>query len=204
MKQLLLKVLVFVAFNALLFFACEWLMPEPASSLGYKRQIAETHLDADTLILGSSHALHGIVPRCLEGSAVNLANTSQDLYYDCEIARLYVSRMHRLRRVVLVVSFFTWEYVLSRSVESWRDELYFHVFGIPPQHWSWKLGYFSRIACYGPVRAVGFRQDPNPFGPDGWSQSNGTMNPKSGKIAADRHLSTMSLEEMPINVERAA
>jgi hypothetical protein len=204
MKQLLLNVMLFVTFNAVWMLACELLMPEPASSLRYKRQIADTHFDADTLILGSSHATDGVAPRFLHGAAVNLANISQDLYYDCEIARLYVPHMPRLRRLVLEASYLTWEYSLSRSTEHWRVEIYYHVFGIPPQHWSWRLGYYSRIASYGAARAACLRREPNIFDPDGWHQQNGTLDPRTGKSAADRHLSFMSQEETATNIERTA
>jgi hypothetical protein len=204
MRSLLVKVLIFAALNATLWFAYEWKMPEPSSSIGYKRQIAETHLEADTLILGSSHATLGVVPRCLGAGAVNLANTSQDLYYDCAIAGLYLPRMPQLRRIVLEVSFFTWEYAISRSIEGWREELYYHALGIPPQYCSWKLGHYSRIAAYGTDRAIFGRREPNLFDREGWLGMDKTLDPKTGKTAADRHLSSMALEEIPTNVTRAA
>ena len=41
MKKLLVKVVLFIALNATLWFAYEWEMPEPSCSLEYKRQIAK-------------------------------------------------------------------------------------------------------------------------------------------------------------------
>lgn len=205
MPKLLIKLFLFVALNAGLLLAYDRIRPAPPSSLGYKQQIAEAHHDADTLILGSSHAAMGIVPRYLEGSAVNLANVSQDLYYDCALAERYLPQMPKLRRVILEISYFTWEFALPRSIESWREELYYSVFKFPPQQWTWKPGYFCRLGAYGFEREL-FRSEtePNPFDAEGWLHYNSTLNPESGKAAAARHFSSLHSEDLPANVERAA
>jgi hypothetical protein len=205
MKKLIIRIVGFAVSNALLLlFACEIGLPEPASTPLYKREIIESHLDAETLVLGSSHAAMGIIPRDLRGSAVSLANPSQDLYYDCELARRYIPRMPRLRRVIVEISFFSWEGGVSNGIDAYREVLYYRVFGIPPQHWSWRTGYYSRIACYGFSRAALWLKDPNRFDAVGWLKRVGTLDAASGKVAAARHLSSMRMEEAPRNLERVA
>lgn len=48
--------------------------------------------DIDGIILGNSHAFHGILPEYLDGNFVNLACRSQDIYYNYKAFQRYVLR----------------------------------------------------------------------------------------------------------------
>ncbi|MCX5662584.1 MAG: hypothetical protein NTW19_23130 [Planctomycetota bacterium] len=187
MRTLLIKAVVFVLLNIGLLAVAEALLPEVPTSGVHKRRIIESHLDADTLVVGSSHMLNAVAPELMAGRAVNLANHSQDLYYDCALVRLYAPRMPNLRRVVMEVNSFNWEYSLANGTEEWRRELYYHAFRIRPYEPTWSINYYSRIAAFGYERIISSFMTANPYTPDGWQPGHNRLDPATGKFNADRY-----------------
>ncbi|MCX5660567.1 MAG: hypothetical protein NTW19_12710 [Planctomycetota bacterium] len=199
MRKLLIKATIFVLLNLGLLIAVEAFWPEVVTTAVHKRRIIERQLDADTLILGTSHTLMGINPELLSGHAVNLANTAQDIYYDCALARLYTPRMPNLKRVIIEISFFTWEYSMENNPEWWRRDLYNFAFHIPPYHPGWDLRNHSRLAAFGYERVLLRQASPNPFRPDGWQPTTSPFQPGSGKNKADLYLQIRREAWAPIN-----
>lgn len=86
------------------------------------------------IYLGSSHCECTFVPTAFGPAGYNLGNGSQDLYYDCQIARKYAEELPNLRRVIFEVSVFTpWYRLIDAEEERWRLPLYQEFFGISPQ-----------------------------------------------------------------------
>ena len=191
MQKLLLKIVIFAGANLVVGWGIVSNLVDVPTTATYKRTIIENHLDADTLILGSSHAVFDVAPLAMPGHVVNLANVSQDVYYDCELARRYIGRMRQLKRVVLEISFFSWERSLGESEEKWRGDLYVHAFGIYPQKWTFRSGHYSQWAAFGWERVLGFRREDDPFDARGWLRGDGHVEMKSGRVAAQRHLKSM-------------
>ncbi len=65
--------------------------------------LAEKAPDVETLVLGASHTLMGIVPSHLSSMAYNLASVSQTLDLDSTLLVTYLPRLPRLRNVVVGV-----------------------------------------------------------------------------------------------------
>lgn len=100
----------------------------------YTVKMAQLHAgrgDVQLLVLGSSHAYHGIDPGRFDLTAYNMANSSQSLFYDCTILQRELERLKSLRVVVLPVSYFSLESSLSPTVEDWRSFFYQRFYGIP-------------------------------------------------------------------------
>jgi hypothetical protein len=201
MQKLLVKIAIFAGANLLAGWGIVSNLVEVPTTATYKRAIIEKNLDADTLVLGSSHAVFDVAPLVMPGHVVNLANVSQDLYYDCELARRYLGRMPRLRRILLEISFFSWERSLGESEEKWRGDLYVHAFGIYPQKWTFRTGHYSQWAAFGWERVLGVRRESDPFDSRGWLRGEGRVDCATGKVAARRHLDSMREAILPTNLE---
>ncbi len=101
-----------------------------------KRRLLEAAAPrVEVLAMGPSHAWEGIAPLLVHPGAFNLAGASQSLYYDCALVRHYTPELPHLRLVVLPVSYFTPEYELDRSPESWRAYYYRRFHGIRNRDW---------------------------------------------------------------------
>ena len=97
-----------------------------------KRRLLEAAAPkVEVLTLGASHAHEGILPLLVTPETFNLGAVSQSLYYDAELLRTYAPRLPKLRLVVLPISYFTPEYELDHSIESWRTYYYHRYHGIP-------------------------------------------------------------------------
>jgi hypothetical protein len=203
MQKLLIKIAIFAGANLLAGWGIVSNLVDVPTTATYKRAIIENNLDADTLVLGSSHAVFDVAPRVMPGHVVNLANVSQDLYYDCQLARHYIGRMPRLKRVILEISFFSWERSLGESEEKWRGDLYVHAFGIYPQRWTFRTGHYSQWAAFGWERVLGVRRESDPFDSRGWLRGEGRIDCASGKVAARRHVKSMREATFPVNRDLA-
>lgn len=152
-----LRLAAFLAPLAVLLAVLEWGMARVPDSHTLKRErLAALAGEVDTLVLGASESYYGITPRGLSGTAVNLANTSQALYYDDALVRLWAERLPRLRRVIIPVSYFTLFFQLHDHPESWRQYQFAQAWGIPPQRPVDRLDVrrWSRVALYSPRVAL--------------------------------------------------
>ncbi|QDU93385.1 O-acetyltransferase OatA [Lignipirellula cremea] len=79
------------------------------------------------IVVGSSHAMYGVMPVELKAATYNLANQDQDLWYDCNIAQKMAHRLPNLRRVLFCYSSFSpWHIVADR--EDWKSRLSIYYF----------------------------------------------------------------------------
>lgn len=85
--------------------------------------------EADGLILGLSHAAKGINPNCLDGEWINLATTSEDIYYHFEVvkkyAKKYVTDYEKLKYIIIdMYDYYVLSYDTSMSAGAltyWAD-----------------------------------------------------------------------------------
>ena len=147
------RVVLFCLPLALAWLGLEWGMTTVPNSHSLKQTRLETlRSEVDTLIVGSSRAYYGISPWQLSGSAFNLANVSQTLYYDDQLLTQQAPRLAKLRRVIVEVSYFSLGLELHDTDEDWRQYYYQHVWGIPPQRQEDRndIRMWSLVALYSP------------------------------------------------------
>jgi hypothetical protein len=135
----------------------EWVLAKVPNSFSAKRdELQPLSGNVDTIILGSSEAFFGISPHKLSGTAFNLANNAQTLYYDYEIMERVVPKLPRLKRVIVQIDYVSLYSELYDNTDSWRQYGYYQEWHIPLQrpidYWNVRL--FSRAALYKTLSAL--------------------------------------------------
>jgi hypothetical protein len=179
--------------------APDWCLPHKPTFATWKRQAIEQNLDAEVLILGSSHSHFGIVPRLLSQPSVNLANAAQDAYYNCALARRYVPLMPNLKRVLLEVEIRGWENTVERTGDAWRIAAYYWEFGIAPEQWN--LNSTLELAAF---RAKGpnFKKMDKPLFDDrGWVPREGNLSHFMGRIISRWHTEGIRSREIELHLK---
>jgi hypothetical protein len=112
--------------------------------------------EIDTLVLGSSEAYYGISVHALEGTAFNLANTAQSLYYDYELTKRVLPELPKLRRVLILVNYSSFYMELYDHPDGIRIYQYYQEWGIPLQRARDYVSpdLVSRVALYSPNKAL--------------------------------------------------
>lgn len=120
MKRFLSISLAFLLPVCCLLALGEWLVRSYPTSYGLKAHLASTqHAQAHTLVFGNSRAYYGIFTDSLD-HALNLANVSQTLEYDCFYLLHYFADAGELRNVVVQMDYSNvFDPPLERS--SWDD-----------------------------------------------------------------------------------
>jgi hypothetical protein len=129
----------------------EWGLAKVPNSFSAKRdELQPLSGNVDTIILGSSEAFFGISPHKLSGTAFNLANNAQTLYYDYEIMKRVLPKLPRLKRVIFQIDYVSLYSELYDNTDSWREYGYYQEWHVPLQrpidYWNVRL--FSRAALY--------------------------------------------------------
>ena len=125
-----------------------WTAKTVPNSYALRRQKLEAQREqVDTLILGSSRAAYGIVPRQLPGFAFNLAGLAQSLYYDYRLMNRVLPELPKLKRAIIEIQDQSLFYQLQDG-DAWRQYYYQQEWGIPPPNLrSWlDVRMFSRVA----------------------------------------------------------
>jgi hypothetical protein len=110
----------------------------------------------DTIILGGSETYYGISPHALAGTAFNLANWSQSLYFDYELTKKVLPDLPKLERAIVLVNYMSLYMELYDHPESPRQYQYVQEWGIPLQRPVdyLNLRVWSRVAQYSPHSAL--------------------------------------------------
>ncbi len=150
----------------LLFGTVEVKLASMPNTYSQKRADLESQLNSiQILVLGPSHALHGIDPAAFSHKGYNLANASQSLFYDKELTLRYLDRMPALRLVLIPISYNSLYTQLQDSKENFRCWFYSKYWGIEaPGMTALDLRRYSGIALYTPQTTweficKGFRLD---------------------------------------------
>jgi hypothetical protein len=135
----------------------EWGLAKVPNSFSAKRdELQPLAGNVDTIILGSSEAFFGISPHKLTGTAFNLANNAQTLYYDYEITKRVLPELPQLKRVIVQIDYVSLYSELYDNTDSWRQYGYYQEWHIPLQrpidYWNVRL--FSRAALYKTLSAL--------------------------------------------------
>lgn len=169
----------------------------PNSFTGKKAVFQSRAAQTETLFLGSSQALYGIIPEMISAQTINLASLNQDLYYDHQWLFRYVDSLPKLKRVYVTFTYFTLGYELVKTKEFWRIYFYDRVWQLKPPVEQNDLKKFSWLVLYGPRMALSFARnnfvDPTnvPVTPTGFLPLDSTAaflpSDSSGKAAVDYH-----------------
>ena len=97
----------------------------------YKYNWMDQHAEeVETLVLGSSHSLNGIIPRYLGENSFNLALPGQTLKYDAYLFFKWADRYKNLKLVILPISYFS--FFMDHS--EWIGETYSKIYLKSPFH----------------------------------------------------------------------
>ena len=155
MQKFLLKLLTvsILIISSLIFL--EYQLAQIPNSYTLKKDCIENNLSqVDILILGSSQAYWSINPQPLSPHPCNLANSNQDLYYDYKLLDKYIDKLSHLKLVIISVSYFSLEFRLQNTDESWRKYFYQHFYDIPTNDNIFNIKNYSLIADYTPEKAL--------------------------------------------------
>jgi len=160
MTRLSLRLAAFLLPLLLTWAVVEWWTARIPTTYSTKRERLNAMSDRiDTLILGSSSAYFGIAPKELSGTAYNLADVSQTLYYDDQLLTRVLPRLPRLRRVIIPINYISIFFELNDSFEPWRQYFYEQAWSIPPMRFQDRIDIrlWSRVALFTPATVVGMR-----------------------------------------------
>lgn len=127
MKKFLIKSILFISPLLLCFIYLEVELRSLDTFLKQKKEYLESNVEnIEVLVLGNSHALNGINPADFNLNTFNLGMGSQSLFYDFGITKKYVTRMPKLKYVLISLDYHTLYHTNSEN----RDFLYTHYYGL--------------------------------------------------------------------------
>jgi hypothetical protein len=158
MRSLTLRLFVFLLPLLMGWATLEWWMTQAPTSHSVKYEnLTRVAAKTDTLILGSSNAYWDIAPAYLSGSAFNLGNVAQTLYYDDHLLTQTLSSLPKLKRVILTFSYVSLYFQLQGSDEEDRQYYYNQEWNIPPPRLRDRLD--PRMWSAVVLRSPGFAAD---------------------------------------------
>lgn len=123
---------------ALLFFLLEHKIKSLPNSYNIKKKAIELNgKNTDIIILGTSQALYGLNPSYFTTPTLNLANSSQSLYFDKEILIQQIDNLPKLRKVVLTLTYMSLYYDMNDVSENMRTYAYYHYWGIKNHNFNY-------------------------------------------------------------------
>jgi hypothetical protein len=152
-KQDIYKVILFLIPLITFLGLIEWNLSRIPNSYTLKDHLSRTPADIQILVLGSSHSYFDINPSVWPIAGINLANTSQSLWYDSQIAENYIPRFKNLKLVIMPISYFSLWYDLSINPDEYfRQFYYFRFMRLLPSRLQtlFDIRNFSLIALYQP------------------------------------------------------
>lgn len=170
------------------------------------------HDKIKTLILGSSQSNFGINPQYIGNDAFNIANTSQDLYYDYSVLQKYLPICKNVKLVIIPIGYHTlFSSGLASGQEAWRSNYYSYYLDIPkPKNMKFELSQLSGLALWeGPskiISSVGKKSSLkiNEYGyqePDVMSDDiRKIINDENGKKRVLSHHEIMNIKSLSSNV----
>ncbi len=199
-KKFIIKGLIFIIPVFIILGLIEYKLYQIPNGYNKKRALLESQLDSlEVLVLGSSQALHGINPAYFSLKGFNVANNSQSLYYDTQIALKYIDRMKRLKCVVVNISYFSLWNQLEDLPEDWRDSFYYYFWDIKyPGLKILNAKNYSLIMLYGTQNALQYTAErfhvdlTEHMSPNGWIKTdtlpnNPQISDESGRKRVEFH-----------------
>lgn len=108
------------------------------------RQLEKNSQKIDTLILGDSHAQLGVLPAIMGEGAFNYAFCANSLYEDYCCLKKALELCPKIKKVILVLSFYNGGYCLVRTSTAWRCRVLESLLGFKfdyslNQDFNWKF-----------------------------------------------------------------
>jgi hypothetical protein len=150
-KKLCIKLFLFLLPVAAIWGYLEYRLAQIPNTYNQKRAYLEQQLDSiEVLALGTSHVLYGLDPAYFSVHGFNLANVNQSVYYNKRLALHYISRMPKLKVVIMEIGYFSLYYqIMNDKREKWRDYFYAQYWGIGYKDLPyWDMKRFSKVALY--------------------------------------------------------
>lgn len=204
--SILYKTLLYTAPVWVFYFYLEYRLSHIENSYSYKiRNFKAIEPDCELLVLGNSQMLKGVNPGFLPANAYNMANVSQTLPLDEAILKQYISRLPRLKTVVIGLCYTSFGEDLETGEEAWRLSFYKKYYGVSI-HNKFELKEYSNTLRYMPYESLkmclkNFKVDLiKGYQPNGWMKVDGTDSFKNtGEWARQRALMhTKSLNDINI------
>ena len=131
MKRFYIAVLMFMLPIFVFMGGAEYAVRQIPNYYSYKYNWMDKHAEeVETLVLGSSHSLNGIIPRYLGENSFNLALPGQTLKYDAYLFFKWTDRYKNMKLVILPISYFS--FFMDHS--EWIGETYSKIYLKSPFH----------------------------------------------------------------------
>ncbi|MCM1370002.1 MAG: DUF1574 domain-containing protein [Candidatus Amulumruptor caecigallinarius] len=131
MKRFLKNIAIISAVCLAILIIGELIVRNMPTSYSYKNQWLENNAEeVELLILGPSHTYYGLKPELLDYNAFNLANVSQTPEYDQELLEKWITRMPRLKYIVLSTSYYSFREGTLEEIDNPRCNNYKIAMGI--------------------------------------------------------------------------
>lgn len=125
MKKYLLKSLFFLIPVLLVWMVAEIFYRTAENNYTYKTEkIQEGKDEIKGLIFGNSHTFFGLNPAYFQQNVFNLANVSQNIYFDQLLFEKYVDELPNLEFIVLSVEYSSLSQQDNTSEDVWRKYFY--------------------------------------------------------------------------------
>lgn len=123
MKSFLFRVVIFLVPLVLGSVIVEFMLRNIPNDYTFKKELTSLNSnEIEVLILGSSHALTGLNPDFFDFNTFNASHVSQKIYHDLELFKKYVTRMPKLKCLVIPIGYAT--LFKMENVAEWRDKNY--------------------------------------------------------------------------------
>ncbi len=128
MKRFSIKIIIFISPILLLLIFIELYLRTLPNAYEMKLStFLENVSNYNTIVLGSSLAYFGVNPEYFDKPGYNMANVSQDLYYDYQILSKYIDQLKNAKNVIITIGYVSLEHV---GVEDWRKYEYLRHYDI--------------------------------------------------------------------------
>lgn len=150
------KLLVFLAPLAAVLGWFERRLPAPPIFAAKAELLRHPPAGTRIVVAGSSHEFGGVDPRCFRARGVNLAQDSQDIFYDCAVVERALDVMPEVSLVLVGVSYHSLGSRLADSTEKFRCFWYRSALGLPLEPGASPLDprAWSRFALYGNLASI--------------------------------------------------
>ncbi|MBO7609995.1 MAG: hypothetical protein J6S96_07325 [Muribaculaceae bacterium] len=149
MRNFLKYISFFILGLACVAFVGESVVRHYPNSYRLKAETAQRNADdVQTLIFGNSRTYYGINPGEMTGKALNLANVSQTLEYDCfMLENFFAQHHHNLKNVIIQVDYSNlFDPPLEESSWDWYRCTYYKLYAHCDKH-SWFSKYSLELLC---------------------------------------------------------
>jgi hypothetical protein len=189
LRRFILKLLVFILPVAASLLYIEHRLAAIPNSYNSKHDNFKEQADSvEVLVLGASEATYGINPSYFSHKGYNLADISQDLYFDSALVCNYLAKMPKLKLVLIEVDYMIFDYSLtSNPIEDWRASYYYKYWGIKSDNWNaFDLNNYSLIWLYSRsvVKDLARKKFDTSFvknmSPNGWMKYDTTVEKDNG------------------------